>query len=66
MTDLDHHIQRMSTVLTARTAELVAREADYLLRAGYEPVEVVGWACHLWRKGGTLYTKGAAMKEVGK
>ena len=64
--DLDHRIQRMKTVLTARTAELVVREADFLIRAGFEPVEVVGWPVHIWRRGGTLYTRGAAMKEVSK
>lgn len=62
----DHRIQRMKTVLTARTAELVVKEADFLIRMGFEPVEVVGWPCHLWRRGGALYTHGAAMKEASK
>ncbi len=62
----DAHIQRVKTVLTARTAELVVKEADYLIRLGFEPVEVVGWPSHIWRRGGTLYTRGAAMKEVPK
>ena len=45
-------------------AERRRQIAETLYGAGYEPVPVVGQESEVWKKGGRLLTRAAAVREV--